>query len=68
MILHVQYQDHRYDYVDARTLDKFLAGRGIQRFFRPSEGRWVNVFRDPIRGLGGDYSGPDRRERRLKAA
>jgi hypothetical protein len=62
MILHVQYQDHRYDYVDAHTLDKFLAGKGIQRFFRPSEGRWVNVFRDPIRGLGGDYTGPNRRQ------
>ena len=62
MLLRVQYQDYRYDYVDARTLDRLLAGKGVRQFYRPSEERWVNVYRDPIRGLGGDYSGLDRRQ------
>jgi hypothetical protein len=61
MILHIQYRDFRYDYVDTRTLDRLLEDEGLRRFYRPSEQRWVNVFRDPIRGLGGTYEGVDRR-------
>ena len=62
MILHVQYQDNRYDFVDAETLDRLLASNEIRGFYRPSEKRWVDVSRDPIRGSGGRYSGPDRRQ------
>jgi hypothetical protein len=62
MILHVQYKDFNYDYVDADTLDKLLVNKTIRLFYRPSEERLVNVFRDPIRGIGGDYSGHDRRK------
>ena len=62
MILHVQYQDNRYGYINAQTLDKLLSVKGIRRFYRPFEKRWVDVYRDPIRGLGGDYWGPDRRQ------
>jgi len=62
MLLRVQYQDYRYDYVDARTLDRLLLGKTLRQFYRPSEERWVDVYRDPIRGLGGDYSGPGRRQ------
>ena len=62
MLLRVQYQDDRYDYVDSRTLDILIAGREIRRFYRPSEEKWVNIDRDPIRGSGGSYSGPERRE------
>lgn len=64
MILHVQYKDLRYDYVTARILDELLAHRQLRLFFRPSEKRWVNVLTDPVRGAGGEYAGPDRRERR----
>jgi hypothetical protein len=63
MILHVQYQDLNYDYVGPRVLDSLITDKNLQRFYRPSEERWVNVFRDPIRGIGGDYSGPNRRQR-----
>jgi hypothetical protein len=62
MILYVQYRNLDYDYVDTRTLDSLLEDEGIIRFYRPSEKRWVNVYRDPIRGMGGDYSGPSRRK------
>lgn len=62
MLLRVQYQDYRYDYVDAHTLDRLLSGKTLLQFYRPSEERWVDVYRDPIRGLGGDYSGPGRRQ------
>jgi hypothetical protein len=62
MILHVQYRNDRYDYVDTHTLDMLLADVNIRKFFRPSEKRWVNVYHDSIRGLGGHYSGPNRRQ------
>ena len=62
MILHVQYRDFKYDFVNARTLDKLLADKSLHRFRRPSEKGWVSVYRGPIRGKGGNYSGPDRRQ------
>jgi hypothetical protein len=62
MLIRVQYQDGTYGDVDARTLDRLLLGKTLKQFYRPSEGRWVDVYRDPIRGLGGDYSGPGRRQ------
>ena len=62
MILHVQYQNDQYDYVGTHVFDRLLKKEILRGFFRPSEERWVNVYRDPIRGEGGDYSGPDRRQ------
>ena len=63
MTLHVEYQNDHYDYVDTRNLDRLLVeGNTLRRFFRPSERRWVNIFRDPVRGEGGDYVGPNRRQ------
>jgi len=62
VLLYVRYQDNSYDVVDAHTLDKLLSGKSLRQFYRRSEERWINVYRDPIRGLGGDYSGPNRRQ------
>ena len=62
MLLHVQYRDFTYEDVEARTLDWLLANRMIRQFYRPSEKRWVYVYRDLVRGTGGNYSGPNRRE------
>ena len=62
MLLHVQYMNGRDGYVDAHTLDKLLLGKTLKQFYRPSEERWVNVYRDSIRGLGGAYSGHDSRQ------
>ena len=62
MFIRVQYQDDSYGEVDARILDRLLLGKTLRQFYRLSEERWINVYRDPIRGLGGDYSGQDRRQ------
>jgi len=62
MLLHVQYDNESYGYVDGATLDRLLLGKTVKQFYRPSENRWVNVYRAPIRGLGGDYLGFDRRQ------
>lgn len=61
MLIQVQYQDESYGSVDTRLLDNLLLGKSLKQFYRPSEERWVHVYRDRIRGLGGDYSGQDRR-------
>ena len=61
MMLYVQYLDSHYDYVNTRTLDRLIEERRVRMFYRLSESRWVDVHHDPIRGFGGDYSGPDRR-------
>ena len=62
MLIRVQYKDQRYDYVDAALLDHIIATKPVMKFFRPSEGLWVNVEQDALRGLGGDeYAGPERR-------
>ena len=62
MMLRVQYQNFNYDYVDSRTLDRLLLGTNLRGFFRPLEKKWVNVYRDPIRGMGGEYYGSERRQ------
>jgi hypothetical protein len=64
MILRVQYKNHDYDYVDTQRLDRLLLAKEVRKFFRPSEERWVDVSRDPVRGSGGGYSGPNKRQPR----
>ena len=61
MMLQMQYRDYEYDYVDAQVFDRLLTEKKVRRFFWLSEKRWVYVDGDPIRGIGGKYSGPDRR-------
>ncbi len=61
-MIYVQYHDGGYDVVDAPTLDNLLAGRYLRKFYRRSEERWVDVSCDPVRGSGGEYSGPERRQ------
>jgi len=62
MVLHVQYQNDKYDYIGTHILDRLLNKKSLIGFYRPSEERWVNVYYDHIRGEGGDYVGPDRRQ------
>lgn len=62
MLIRVQYINDSYGDVDGSTLDKLLLGKTLKQFYRLSEERWVDVYRDSIRGLGGNYSGPDRRQ------
>lgn len=53
MLLRIRYPDSRYDYVDVSTLDKLMEFRRIRQFFRPSEQKWIDISRDPVRGPGG---------------
>ena len=62
MVLRIQYRNYNYDYVSAATLDRLIASNSIKKFLRPSQDEWVDVDRGPIRGRGGDYAGPDRRQ------
>lgn len=61
MFLQVQYHDERYDFVPAAKLSDILQTKRVKMFFRPSEHRWVILGIDPVRGSGGFYYGPDRR-------
>jgi len=60
--VHVQYQDLHYDYVGPWFLDRLIAQKSLKQFYRPSEERWVDVSHDPVRGIGGEYLGPNRRQ------
>lgn len=63
MIIHVQYRDKRFDYVNSQFLEGLIRERTIRQFFRPSEKKWVHIDLDPIRGMGGNpYSGAERRQ------
>jgi hypothetical protein len=52
-----------FDYVTRKLLDTLITQDGITHFYRPSEGRWINIKLDPVRGSGGGYQGPERREK-----
>ncbi len=60
-MLPVQYHNHKYDFVTGKTLAWLLMEGKIRYFYRPYERKWVDVYFDPIRGLGRTYSGPNRR-------
>ena len=62
MVLHIQYQNNKFDYVNHYILGKLINKRRVKRFFRPSEEKWVIIGVDPIRGNGGDYEGHERRQ------
>ena len=62
MVLRVQYQDSRYDYVDAATLDELIASKQIKKFLRASQNEWVDIEVGPLRGEGSLYLGPERRQ------
>ncbi len=63
MIIHIQYRDKKYDYVDSRFLESLIQEKTIRQFFRPSEKKWVHIDLDPVRGRGGKpYGGLERRQ------
>jgi hypothetical protein len=63
MIIHVQYRDKKYDYVNSQFLEGLIEERTIRQFFRPSEKKWIHIDLDPIRGRGGKpYNGEERRQ------
>ncbi len=62
-LIRIVYRANKYgfDYVTGDHLDTLIAQDGISHFYRPSEGRWIDVKIDPVRGSGGGYQGPERR-------
>ena len=61
MMIRVLYKDQAAGMVKASLLDELIAAGKIIAFFR--SGGWVNVERDPIRGKGRVYHGPERRKK-----
>lgn len=59
MNIQVIYFDNTPGLVRAERLEELIKTRRIMAFRRT--GCWVRVGRDPVRGCGGKYSGPDRR-------
>lgn len=60
--IRVVYKTNKFDYVSSALLDGLIRMEKITKFYRPSEGRWINVSFHPIRGRGGKYQGPNRRK------
>lgn len=62
MIIHIMYPDNHHDYIHAWKLGGLIATKRIKAFLRYSEGRWIDIARDPIRGVKEvPYIGPERR-------
>jgi len=60
MLIQVIYQeDKRFGAVHASRLDYLIGSGQLFAFRRVQE--WVIVEKDPVRGSGGSYSGPERR-------
>ncbi len=58
----VRYTTGTNDIVGQKMLDGLLARKEIAEFYRTSESRWITPGLDPIRGRGGHYGGPERRD------
>jgi len=63
MLIKVLYQNNEYDAVNPLFLDKLIASGKIKKILR-SEG-WATIGIDPMRGTGGYYGGPERRNKSL---
>jgi len=59
--IRIVYKTNGFDYVPAHLLNSLITTEEISHFYRASEKRWIDVLFDPIRGKGGHYQGPDRR-------
>ena len=55
----VIYKDNSAGIVRASSLQQLISSAKIVAFRR--SGGWVKIGRDPVRGLGGRYQGPERR-------
>jgi len=62
MVIRVQYQNDKFDYVNEFTLARLINTEEIKKLYRPSDEEWVTIGADPVRGTGGHYAGPERRQ------
>ena len=61
-LIQVRYWNNREGLIDDLTLNELILERKIRQFFRPSESRWVDVGKDPVRVQSNGFMGPERRE------
>ena len=54
-------KEYNFDYISSDLLNMLIDQDEITHFFRPAEGRWINIRIDSVRGSGGEYQGPERR-------
>ena len=59
--IRVRYSDNSYDYIVGIVLDKLIRANKIKQFYRYSEEKWITLGIDSIRGMGGIYTGAERR-------
>jgi tetratricopeptide (TPR) repeat protein len=60
-LIQVRYRNNREGLIDDVTLKELIRERKIKQFFRPSESRWVDVEKDPVRVKSNGFMGPERR-------
>ena len=61
-LIQVRYRNNREGLIDDVTLNELIRERKIKQFLRPSESRWVDVEKDPVRVKSNGFTGPERRE------
>jgi tetratricopeptide (TPR) repeat protein len=61
-LIQVRYRNNREGLIDDVTLNELILARKIRQFYRPSESRWVDVEKDPVRMKSNGFMGPERRE------
>jgi tetratricopeptide (TPR) repeat protein len=61
-LIQVRYWNNREGLIDDVTLNELILERRIRQFYRPSESRWVDVEKDPVREKSNGFMGPERRE------
>ena len=60
-LIQVRYRNNRDGLIDDVTLSELIRDRKIKQFYRPSESRWVDVEKDPVRVRTNGFSGLERR-------
>jgi hypothetical protein len=60
-MIKVIYKNQTSDMVEDLLLEKLIVTGKIVTFCRSNE--WIVIGRDPVRGMGGEYHGPERRKR-----
>lgn len=60
MLISVIYKNGKHGLIDSAVINELISKNRLKGFLR-SDG-WVTVGQDLIRGIGGRYSGPERRK------
>lgn len=59
-MIRVMYRNGKYDMVHPFFLETLITSGRVLKFLR-TEG-WITIGKDPVRGRGGTYDGPERRK------